>query len=44
MAWGGSLAELDEFIAKINKLSETIKFTYTASETEVQFLDQAYDI
>ena len=39
VAWGGSLAELDEFIEKINKLSETIKFTYTASETEVQFLD-----
>ena len=39
LAWGGSLPELDEFIEKINKLSETIKFTYTASETEVQFLD-----
>ena len=39
LAWRGSLAELDEFIEKINKLSETIKFTYTASETEVQFLD-----
>ena len=35
----GSLAKVDEFIEKINKLSETIKFTYTASETEVQFLD-----
>ena len=39
VAWGGSLAELDEFSEKMNKFSETIKFTCTASETEVQFLD-----
>ena len=39
LTWTGTMKELENFIERINGLSETIKFTYTASETEVQFLD-----
>ncbi len=37
--WTGSLQQLKDFVNEINTLHETLKFTYEASETSIQFLD-----
>lgn len=37
--WSGTMEELDEFIGDINELHPTLKFTYSASHEEIQFLD-----
>ena len=39
LTWKGTLEELDLFINKINDLHPTLKFTYTASEERITFLD-----
>ena len=39
MIWDHSLAELEDFISRLNSFHPTIKFTHTVSETSVSFLD-----
>ena len=39
LLWGGTLTELTQFMRYINNLHPTIKFTYSYSETEINFLD-----
>ena len=39
MIWDHSLAELEDFISRLNSYHPTIKFTHTVSETNVSFLD-----
>ena len=39
LMWRGSMKELEEFIARMNELHPSLKFTYTASYNEIQFLD-----
>ena len=35
----GTENQLEELISKINQLHESLKFTYTCSKEEIQFLD-----
>ena len=37
--WDHSLAELEDFINRLNSFHPTIKFTHTVSDTSVSFLD-----
>ena len=37
--WGGTCEELTEFMIYINNLHQTIKFTYSYSEYEINYLD-----
>lgn len=39
LMWSGSQLQLQNFISAINKLHPTLKFTYVASDNEIQFLD-----
>ena len=39
LIWTASKQELDEFIAYANTIHSTIKFEFTTSETEIDFLD-----
>ena len=39
MIWTGSKLEFEKFITDINNCHDTIKFDYTISKTEVNFLD-----
>ena len=39
MIWDHSLAELEDFINRLNSFHPTIKFTHTVSNTSVSFLD-----
>ena len=39
MIWDYSLAELEDFISRLNSFHPTIKFIHTVSETSVSFLD-----
>ena len=39
MIWDHSLAELEDFINRLNSFRPTIKFTHTVSDTSVSFLD-----
>ena len=39
MIWDHSEQDLQDFISKINKFHDTIKFTFNYSKTEATFLD-----
>ena len=39
MIWDHSLAELEDFVTRLNSFHQTIKFTHTVSATFVSFLD-----
>ena len=37
MIWDHSLAELEDFMTRLNSFHQTIKFTHTVSDTKVSF-------
>ena len=39
MIWDHSLAELEYFVTRLNSFHQTIKFTYTVSDTNMFYLD-----
>ncbi len=39
LMWSGTMEELERFIERINQLHPSLKFTYSASKQEIQFLD-----
>jgi hypothetical protein len=39
LMWSGTMEQLEIFVSRINGLHPSLKFTYVASKTEIQFLD-----